>query len=314
MKTNKKYLASANTSVGFVNCFENINPLKNSFCYILKGGPGTGKSSLMKKIAFYFEQKGLEVEYFYCSSDADSLDGIRIKNFSVVDGTAPHTTEATMPGIKEKIVNVGAFIKDDIKKNKIDIEKLIIKKSQCFKLAYKYFSMIKTLVDIQILKTNLDKSIYKDCLQKQKNCRLLFASYISPTGFKSFYKQNNYKKVEVLNGNFIEQLKRLKEIENKIKKQKTIYTKFLSVFEPSLAEAILDNEKNTLYVCADTYEQTPKFKCMGIASYLISKVGKLLSKAKYYHKKIESFYVPCMDFKKLNKLTESIIKEIDENI
>ena len=313
MKTNKKYLASANTSVGFVNCFENINTLKNSFCYILKGGPGTGKSSLMKKIAFYFEQKGIDIEYFYCSSDADSLDGIRIKNFSVVDGTAPHITEASMPGIKEKIVNVGAFIKEDIKINKAEIQKLMLKKSQCFKLAYKYFSMLKTLVDIQLIKNN-SKDICQNRLTKSKKSRTLFASYISPSGFKSFYKQNSYKNVVVLNGNFIEQQKPLKEIECKLKKQNSIYTKFLSVFEPSFAEAILDQETNTLYVCSDAYEQTPKFKNLGLATYLTNKVSKLLSKAKYYHKKIESFYIACMDFKKLNKVTENIIKEIDNSL
>ena len=79
MKTHK-YLASANTSLGFKNCFNSINTTKNAFTYILKGGPGTGKSTLMKKIGKYFEDKGLFVEYFYCSSDANSLDGVRIKN------------------------------------------------------------------------------------------------------------------------------------------------------------------------------------------------------------------------------------------
>ena len=170
MKNQKKYLASANTSCGFVNCFENINTQKNSFCFILKGGPGTGKSSLMKKVAIHFENLGFDIEYFYCSSDADSLDGIRIKNFSIVDGTAPHTTEATMPGIKEKIINVGEFIEEDIKKHKHEIEKLMRKKSICFKLAYKYFSLLKTI-------TTTQKEQYLQLKNKQnKNALATYAS------------------------------------------------------------------------------------------------------------------------------------------
>lgn len=326
MKTQRKYLASANTSSGFINCFDNINTQKKSFCFILKGGPGTGKSSLMKKVAQHFEKLGQAVEYFYCSSDADSLDGIRIKNFSIVDGTAPHTTEPTMPGIKERIINVGEFIKDDIKNYKTIIENLMRKKSLCFKLAYKYFSLFKILTDIQLKQTNnqqKEKSSVINISQNNKKIkdnslnnksRKLFASYISPNGFKSFYKQNNYKNVIVLKGNFIEQFKTLKNIEQKLKEENTLYTKFLSVFDPSLAEAVYNEKTHTLYVCEDVFEQKPKFKNKILTDFIIKKVSNLLAKAKHYHKKIESYYITCMDFDKLNMLTKNIINEIENKI
>ena len=117
---NKHFLASANTCKGFKNNFNSINISSNGFTYILKGGPGTGKSTIMKRFGKSYEDKGYDVEYFYCSSDPESLDGVFIpkKNISIVDGTAPHITEATVPGIKEKIINVGAFIKPSIKKHK----------------------------------------------------------------------------------------------------------------------------------------------------------------------------------------------------
>ena len=57
--------------------------------YIIKGGPGCGKSTLMRRIAHEAEQRGLEVEYYDCSSDPDSLDGIVLPSLGIAmfDGT-----------------------------------------------------------------------------------------------------------------------------------------------------------------------------------------------------------------------------------
>ncbi|MBQ3047985.1 MAG: hypothetical protein IJD48_03110, partial [Clostridia bacterium] len=244
MKTQKKYLASANTGDGFKNYFNNINKQQNSFCYILKGGPGTGKSSLLKKIAEHFSGMGFEVELFYCSSDEDSLDGIRIKNISIVDGTAPHTTEAVLPAIKEKIINIGDFINDDLKTHKTKIENLIEKKSKSYAIAYKYFEILKTLTNIELLQEN--NSITKQHNEDYDKIRILFASYISPLGFKNFYKNNNYKKIIELKGSFIKNQYKFKVLEDKLKAKQQGYTKFLSVFNPNLTEAILINKTKTL--------------------------------------------------------------------
>ena len=101
----KHYLASSNTGKKFVCKFDNIlDHSKNEFLYIIKGGSGTGKSTLMKRVGRYFEELKEDVEYFYCSSDSNSLDGVRVKNrnIAIVDGTAPHIMETKMIGIKDK--------------------------------------------------------------------------------------------------------------------------------------------------------------------------------------------------------------------
>ena len=71
----KKYFIGANTSRGFINygdeIFEDLRKL-----YVIKGGPGTGKSTFMKRFASKAEEKGYNVEYYYCSSDPSSLDGV----------------------------------------------------------------------------------------------------------------------------------------------------------------------------------------------------------------------------------------------
>lgn len=59
---------------------------------VIKGGPGVGKSSFMKKIGAEMVKKGYDIEYHHCSSDNNSIDGLVIPVIGVafMDGTAPH--------------------------------------------------------------------------------------------------------------------------------------------------------------------------------------------------------------------------------
>lgn len=103
-----QYFACANSCRGFVNQFPSVlQGLERIF--ILKGGPGTGKSTLMRGIGEYFLNLGEGVEYIGCSSDTDSLDGVilRDRKVAVVDGTAPHVIEPDAPGALEEYVNLG---------------------------------------------------------------------------------------------------------------------------------------------------------------------------------------------------------------
>ena len=50
MQNEKKYFASANTEKGFVSYFDEIYGVLDRV-YIIKGGPGTGKSHFIRNIA-----------------------------------------------------------------------------------------------------------------------------------------------------------------------------------------------------------------------------------------------------------------------
>jgi DNA helicase HerA-like ATPase len=109
----KNYYAGSNSSQGFYSLYEDaIKGLDR--LYILKGGPGTGKSTFMRKIGLVMMDKGYELEYLHCSSDNKSIDGIIIPELKVgvVDGTAPHVIEPKYPGVIEKIIDLGAFRND----------------------------------------------------------------------------------------------------------------------------------------------------------------------------------------------------------
>ncbi|WP_066072915.1 PRK06851 family protein [Neobacillus soli] len=104
----RNYFAGGNTARGFHSLYDsNLQGLDRLF--ILKGGPGTGKSSLMKKIGNEWVEKGYDVEFLHCSSDNNSIDGVLIPALKagIVDGTAPHVIEPKAPGAVEEYINLG---------------------------------------------------------------------------------------------------------------------------------------------------------------------------------------------------------------
>ena len=102
------YYGGGNTAKGFVHFFEsNFQELDRLF--ILKGGPGTGKSTLMKSIGEEWRDKGYDVEWIHCSADVGSIDAVLIPSLKIgiVDGTAPHIIEPSLPGVFEEYVDLG---------------------------------------------------------------------------------------------------------------------------------------------------------------------------------------------------------------
>lgn len=123
--TSPAFFLGANTPTGFYSLFSELYAPEDGWrLYILKGGPGTGKSSVMKRIAAEAEKRGLHCERIYCSSDPDSLDAVIMPGLkvSVADGTPPHVAEPRFPGVSEKFVDLGAYRNDEkLRENREEI-------------------------------------------------------------------------------------------------------------------------------------------------------------------------------------------------
>lgn len=120
-----KYFLGANSDKGFVSYFKQLQDASASLqLLILKGGPGSGKSTLMKRVAAYAQENGHTVEYVPCASDKQSLDAFidLTKGFAMVDGTAPHVEDPHYPGALQHIMYTGNLWNCDLlEKNKGDI-------------------------------------------------------------------------------------------------------------------------------------------------------------------------------------------------
>ena len=136
------YFAGGNTARGFFSLYDsNFAGLEKVF--ILKGGPGTGKSTLMKKIAMDWQEKGFDVEYIHCSSDPDSVDGIVFPTLKIgiVDGTEPHVVEPKAPGAIEEYVNLGdAWNSQKLSTDKVEIIRLMDERKEAYNKAYEAYA------------------------------------------------------------------------------------------------------------------------------------------------------------------------------
>ena len=90
---NTNYFLGANTASGFVSRFDQLHSDRRiKKLIILKGGPGCGKSTFMKKLRRTAADLGADTESYPCASDPSSLDALLIPaaGLAVVDGTALH--------------------------------------------------------------------------------------------------------------------------------------------------------------------------------------------------------------------------------
>ncbi|WP_054694575.1 PRK06851 family protein [Syntrophomonas palmitatica] len=128
-----------NTCFGFYSYYNYIVSPNVKRKIILKGGPGVGKSTFMRKMGEDFSSDGYDVEYHWCSSDNDSLDGVVIgdQELCILDGTAPHVVDPRFPGAVDEIINLGVYWnKKKLVKNRNVIVNLTQDIGRCFDRAY----------------------------------------------------------------------------------------------------------------------------------------------------------------------------------
>ncbi|NLX64631.1 MAG: ATPase [Clostridiaceae bacterium] len=195
-----------NTPFGFYSYYGYIiDPEKANRIFILKGGPGTGKSTIMKKVGLKLAKLGYDIEFMHCSSDNNSLDGIVIPRLkiAVIDGTAPHVVDPLYPGAIDEIINLGVFLNDE---RIIEARDIIFetskKKKDCFERAYRYLRAayeLKTDTE-KILELALDRgkeTIFIHDLNTKLfgtsppygipgKQRFLFAGAITPNGLSNY--------------------------------------------------------------------------------------------------------------------------------
>ncbi len=200
----KNYYAGGNTSIGFYSLYDEA--LKGlDRLYILKGGPGTGKSSIMKEIGLHMADRNYDIQFLHCSSDNQSLDGVIIPTLKlgIVDGTAPHIVDPKYPGVVDEIINLGLFWNaDQLRENRKEIVKLTNDISKNFLSAYHQFAEAKGIHDeweeIYLSAMNFKKAdqVIEDLIgkifsveiskEKHPTTRRLFFGAATPEGAVNF--------------------------------------------------------------------------------------------------------------------------------
>lgn len=191
------------TSQGFYSLYHYMIQQNANHIFVLKGGPGVGKSTFMKKIGQTMLARGYDIEYHCCSSDNGSVDGVVIPDLKIalLDGTAPHIVDPKNPGAVDEIVNLGEYWNEAmIKQSRKEILACNAKVSDYFQRAYFALQEAKVALDewkyytrsyqdwseINQMTLRIEKEIFKTMPKNQGNERHLFAWAHTPQGKTEF--------------------------------------------------------------------------------------------------------------------------------
>lgn len=149
MGIKRQYLIASNTAAGFVSFADNF--LKDAErVYILKGSPGCGKSTFLKRIGNELLQEGFSVDFISSPTDANSIDGIFVHDIGVaiVNGIAPGIIEPKYPGAIDRLLDIGEYWDMDyLRNNKEEIKKYFDEIEIEYKSLYKYLKNAKLIHD-----------------------------------------------------------------------------------------------------------------------------------------------------------------------
>lgn len=211
----RHYFLGGNTTEGFYSYYDYLLGQKEANkIYTIKGGPGTGKSTLMKKVARWADSRDFDVDYLHCSSDPDSLDGVIIPNIGValVDGTSPHIVDPKNPGCVDTILHLGEFWNEAaIRERKDEIIACNQQIGKLFKRAYHYIGAAgefyrdvlemnqECLPEVAVLEAAEKLAAGREGDKKRVGAvRKLFLTAISPLGVIGFPNSFAYPTVYVV--------------------------------------------------------------------------------------------------------------------
>lgn len=346
MKDLTKFFLGANSNINFVSYFKQLQEQSDSLqLLILKGGPGSGKSSLMKKVLNYALLHKHDVEIIPCASDPDSIDAFidKTADFAMMDGTAPHTEDPSLPGANHHILYTGDLWDTSIlRQNSSKIKSLNGRIGDYHKGAGAYIKAASALLNenFEYSKKYINKSLVTDFAKKIRH---------------SFSKGNyETEKVRLLSAVSVGEIKYFKEtlplladkifviddefggaadlLINKIKHDADFAgTQIISCpcsIMPHKTDHIIIPDAKIAVVTQNRflpidfgkktsaesfYRQMPDLSLLkqrsSDAQMLLGKACTLVKEAKLLHDDLEEIYKNAMDFSGMNGIFEEIIKK-----
>lgn len=348
-----------NTCYGFYSFYEHIVPHDSHKKIVLKGGPGVGKSSFMKGIGQELSKNGVDIEYHWCSSDNNSLDGMVAGDGSIclVDGTAPHIVDPRYPAAVDWIINMGDFWNQDkIRENKNDIVYLTGQIGLNFARAYNrlkeaqsawwewnsYFPEYNSAaVNRNIIA--LTEDFIAHAPKSNRPARHLFAAALTPEGVISQVDSLIEKSWTVFaaKGSPRSGVKDLfRHIENMVRLNNIYSEIYHCPFDPANLDMIILPDAKTVIldtsgyiVSYEKFLQARKYKRMldfdqfldvsVLCAYEkpmtqaqerfqngLQEAVAFIQTAKQLHDKLETYYVPAMDFERITEFRQNLTAEL----
>ena len=338
MYNERIYFAAANSFYGFKSNFDKVfDPRQFKKLYILKGGPGTGKSTLMKKIADHF-MSDATVTKILCSSDTGSLDGVIIEKgnvkIGIADGTSPHAIEPRYPGAVEEIINLAdGFDYRSLIGRRGEIIDLSDEKNESYKNAYKVLEKAGVLLQ-EINELLRDIGIYKKAesfatkiTSHEKhgdmpgvNDIFLLSSF-SKDGYMSLPRKSEKKDVITVKGDGFYEHIIMREVYKILSEKCTLKGVYYSPLSQNIIDT-LESETHVYTVICGEYagmqnstiaDKNSKYSELS-ESYkaALIQAQEYFKKASVSHFALEDIYSKNISFENNGKILQRVILEMDE--
>jgi len=335
----KQYFLAANGYLGFRSYFETEFNSKNyTQIYVLKGGPGTGKSSLMRKISSKFDSLADMTEEILCSSDPKSLDGVILskkgKKVAILDGTNPHERDAVIPGAVDEIVDLGkGWDKRFLQAQRENILDLNKQKKFAYKTAYSYLA-ISGAINNEIAKIanqlyaskNAELNINSQAEKNRKEHTRLISAFCKHNLYTLDSLENTPLKKIFIKGEKEICYLFLNDILSKSRLFANEITRFPSPLDNSKTEAILIHDSDTVYLIGDGENSIDITENVGndkvvlenfsrlkiLENETLSEAARWFNIASEFHFRLEEIYSSAMNFSVIDEISESILDEIGD--
>lgn len=340
------FFLGSNSESGFYSLYDHFCNAPSDMLHIIKGGPGTGKSTFMRRIGNAAIERGYNVEYILCSGDPDSLDGVYIPALHTgwVDGTAPHIIEPRLFGAAGDYVNLGQFCNTALLKECRDlIESITAQYKSHYAGAYAYLHAAGAVL------RNTAHSLTSDTEQKlrkrarSKINRELDKYNTNGKPVKRFLRANSCQGNYFLADTVNTLCQRLCVPESHFGLEQVFFRELLSgVMEhgaecfvcpsplcPDMIEGIILPIEKIGFLSADTVshfngivrtihldgylpeKNRKEYKAQShLYASLIQAALTELRRAKALHDELEACYRPALDTDALNGYTESVVQSI----
>lgn len=191
-------LASGNTSAGYQSFLPAIID-SLARVYILKGAPGSGRSTFIRQAGLALCERGFDVEFYVCPLNASSLEGVVFPQLAtgIVNGSLPCPVEPRYPGVTGDIINLGEhWDREKIVTNQEEIQQLVNEMEKDTGRAYSLLREAELakeklkgnwLPDLDLERLDaLVQKLAKEILDGQPGERHFFGSTVSSQGLVSF--------------------------------------------------------------------------------------------------------------------------------
>ena len=339
-KTDDLYFAARNSHLGFENHFDRVFDQKAlSRLYILKGGPGTGKSTLMRGLVSFANERGFWCEGVLCSSDPTSLDGVIIgrgaNRIAVIDGTAPHATDPKFPGAIDEIIDLGiGFDKRELTKQRGRITELSDAKNREYKSGYGALLSAKAVFDnlweelhkskIYSLADEIAGNLYKEVSKKKctHEPRIKLYSAFGKDGYVRLPLKSDLSAISIRGEEMVCYL-----VSSILRKRLTAAECIKAVAPSALDDRLTDriytadtvlcfNEDCDADIDLSCYSFSELdrvlFELFGIYSSLLDLASRHFRGASEYHFSLEDIYKRQVDFNKNDLAFLRLCEEIPE--